>query len=517
MKNFRSIIIICCLIGTTGWIIISALIGTTGWGMQGDKEIREISDYLESRYDSRDFEIQKEERDGTVSYRVTPTGYPEAAFTVEEGKIEESMDWGYHDDYAAQMLYGGAERLGLSYEKGKDEYNVFIFYEDYSSLDSVADKIVKLVSDCMESRAFEKLRASCLIVIKPEGETNPDFPGYQVRIETLYTYRVAKRFGVMASKMTPEQFKEDLRLCHLYNAYNYTILKDEYLFSEADVERYKAMCTGAMGEEKNGNTAVYDMVDGDGNNLSFGGAYQILSAEGLVEETAGESFVASGNGMTVKFTREFEDRKPAVSYELLSGDGKIEKQYSKKDSRSAVRALTNKTITFSTPEKKAAAKEEERQKRLPEIQAAFENAVEPGRTETAGGIEVTLLDMEIYEQLKRGFFSVESNEKTVWTRIRLRLENTGDMDIWIIPLVAVPDSDDFFGVIADKEANLYRPIDIVNLGLENIYHEKLLAGETIEGDIYFQLPRDLVAKESSLVLYCSCGSDTAPLFIPSRQ
>lgn len=509
MKHFR-----WTLIG----IIIACLVGMTGCGMQGDKEIREIGDYLESRYDSRDFEIQKEETDGTVSYKVTPRAYPEAEFTVEEGNIEESMDWKYHDDYAAQMLYGGAERLGLSYEKGENGYDIFIFYEDYSSLDSVADKIVKLVSDCMESKVFEKMRNTCLIVIKPEGETNSYFPGYQVRIETRYTYRMNKRFGVMASKMTPEQFKEDLRLCHLYNAYNYTILKDDYLFSRADVERYKTMCTGAMGEEKNGNITIYDMVDGDGNNLSFGGAYQILSAEGLVEETAEESFIASGNGMTVKFTREFEDREPAVSYEVLSGDGKIEKQYSKRDSRHAVKALTNKTITFSTPEKKEAAKEEERQKRLPAIQEAFENAVASGQTETAGGIEVTLLDMEIYEQLQGSNSNfVQSDEEMVWTRIRLKLKNTGDRDIWLFTVTVSDFDDHFVGVIADKEGNLYRPTNIINLGLENIYSETLSADETIEGDIYFELPRELVAKENSLVLYCFCGSDTAPLLLPSGK
>lgn len=391
MKSFRWIF--------TGFIII-CLIGMTGCSMLGDQEIREIGDYLESRYGSRDFEILKEETDGTVSYKVTPVAYPEAAFTVEEGKIEESMDWRYHDDYAAQMLYGGAERLGLSYEKGENGYNTFIYYEDYSSLDSLAEQIVKLVSDCVESRAFEKLRTTCLLEIKPKNETNPDFPGYQVRIETLYTYPVDKKFGVMASKMTLEQLKEDLRLCHLYNAYSYTILKDDYLFSEADVERYRTMCTGAMGEGKDKSITVYDMVDGDSHSLSFGGAYQILAAEGLVEETAEESFIATGNGMTVKFTREFVDGEPAVSYELLSGEGEIEEQYSKKDSRHAVGALTGKVISFSTPEKKEAAKEEERLKRLPEIQAAFENGAAPGQAKTAGGIEVTLLEMELYEQLR---------------------------------------------------------------------------------------------------------------------
>lgn len=73
------------------------------------------------------------------------------------------------------------------------------------------------------------------------------------------------------------------------------------------------------------------------------------------------------------------------------------------------------------------------------------------------------------------------------------------------------------GVIADKEGNLYRPTDIINLGLEDIYSEELLAGETVEGNIYFKLPRELAASEDSLVLYCFCGNDTASLLLPAGQ
>ena len=95
MKRFRWIL--------TG-VVIACLLGMTGCSLAEMRETREISDYLESRYGSQDFEIQREETDGTLSYRVTPAAYPETTFVVEEGKIEESMDWGYHDDYAAQML-----------------------------------------------------------------------------------------------------------------------------------------------------------------------------------------------------------------------------------------------------------------------------------------------------------------------------------------------------------------------------------------------------------------------------
>ncbi|MEY8336411.1 DUF4352 domain-containing protein [Lachnospiraceae bacterium 62-35] len=498
--------------------VLACLASMTSCNMLGKMETREISDYLESRYGSQDFEIEKEETDGASSYRVTPTGYPEVTFTVEEGEIEESMDWKYHDDYASQMLYGGAERLGLSYEKGAEGYDIFILYQDYNSLDSLAEKVEKLVTDCMESKAFEKMRNTCLMVIKPEAETNPDFPGYQVRIDTRYTYPVDKRFGVMASQLSPGQLKEDLRLCHIYNTYNYTIARDASLFSAADVERYKAMCTGAMGTGDDGSIAVYDMVDQDEQKLNFGGAYQILSAEGLVTETAEDSFTASGNGMTLKFSREFDEGRPSVSYEILSGGEEFEEREREGDSHHAVAALTGKTINFSTPEKKEAAKEEERLERLPEIQKAFENAGTQDQTGTVGAIEVTLLDVELYEQLKGGYSSfVQSDEENIWTRIRLRLKNTGNMDVRIFSSFVISGSDDqFFGLVADREANLYRPTEIIGLGLEDIYSKTLPAGETIEGDVYFELPRDLVSKADSLVLYYFCGTDTASILLPAK-
>ncbi len=509
MKRFRWIL--------TG-VVIACLLGMTGCSLAEMRETREISDYLESRYGSQDFEIQREETDGTLSYRVTPAAYPETTFVVEEGKIEESMDWGYHDDYAAQMLYGGAERLGISYEKGEQGYDMFVYYQDYGTLDALAEKLEKLVSDCMESRAFEKLRNTCLLVIKPEGETDPDFPGYQVRIETLYSYQVDKEFGVMASKLSPDQLKEDLRLCHIYNAYNYMIPKDEKLFSEADVERYKAMCSGATGERKDGDITVYDLVNLNNSKLGFGGAYQILSAEGLVTEEAENCFTASGNETTIQFSREFRDGKPSVSYEIISGDEELKERGTEGDAYYAVAALTNQSFSFTTPEKKLAAKEAERLERLPEIQKAFENAGTQDQTGTVGGIEVTLLDMELYEQLQgSNSFFVESNEEMIWTRIRLRLENTGDMDVRAFPTIAIPGSDDqFSGIISDREANLYRPTDVINLGLEDIYGEVLPAGESIEGDVYYKLPRDLVSQEDSMVLYYFCGTETGSVLLPGK-
>ena len=520
MKHFRWIL--------TG-IVMICLFGMTGCSMGEERETKEIRKYLESRYGSWDFEIQKEGTQEAPSYRVTLPKYPEVAFTVEEGKIQDSMDWQYHDDYAAQMLYGGAERLGLSWEKKgdsytdgtgyeeRDTYNIYIYYQDYSELDALAEKIAKLVSDCVESRAFEKLRNTCLIEIRPEGQTRKEFPGYQIRIKTLYTHQVRKEFGVMASDLDPAQFKEDLRLCHVYNSYNYMIPKDEAMFAEADVERYKAICTGAMGEEENGNITIYELVNKGLYGLNFGGTYQILSAQGLVTEVTDDSFTASGNGLTIRFSQEFINREAAVSYEILSGDKELVKE-EERDTWYAVKAFTGQSISFSTPEKIQAAKDAERLERLPEILNAFENAAGPNQTGEAGGIEVSLLEVELYETMGSGFFYVESNEETVWTRLRLRLKNTGSTDVWIFPSTFTAGAEDkFTGIIADREANLYRPWDVVNLGLDDMYGETLAAGETMEGNVYFKLPRDLVSRENSLIMYYFCGSGTASVLFPGQD
>lgn len=501
-------------------IVAFCLLGMTGCSMGEERETKEIRDYLESRYGSWDFEIQKEGTEEETSYKVT---LPEVAFTVEEGKIEESMDWQYHDDYAAQMLYGGAERLGLTWEKKGDSYeegesyNVYIYYQDYSELDALAEKIVKLVSDCVESRAFEKLRNTCLIEIRPEGQIQKEFPGYQIRIKTLYTFQARKEFSAMASDLDPGQFKEDLRLCHIFNSYNYMVPRDEAMFSEADVERYKRICTGAMGEEENGNITIYELVNKGLYGLNFGGTYQILSAQGLVTEVTDDSFTASGNGLTIRFFQEFINREAAVSYEVLSGDEELVKEEWEREAYRAVEAFTGQIISFSTPEKIQAAKEAERLERLPEILRAFANAGSGDQTGMTGGIEVTLLEMELYERMGSGFFYVESNEEIVWTRIRLRLKNTGNTDVWVFPFTLTQGSEDrFSGIVTDREANLYRPWDVVNLGLDDMYGEKLAAGETMEGNVYFKLPRALVSQEDSMILYYFCGTETASVLLPEQ-
>lgn len=513
-------------------VLFVCLAGLSGCSMAGDKN-REVMEYLESRYGSREFEITRLGDGENVSWQVVPEAFPEAAFTVEKGTIDESWKWSYHDDYASCMLYGGAERLGLTWEKDErieGEYNIFILYEDYASIDETAEKVEQLVTDCVESHAFDNLANRCLITVKPAGEPAPAFPGYEIRMQTKNaSYTLDKVFGIMAPDLVPGQMKEDLRLCYIYNAYQYTLLRDNSMFSEDDLERYEEMCSGAMSRSDDGSITIYPWVNKVDSGLSFGGAYQVLLSEGLVTEEKEDSFIASGNGVTMEFFLRTDDltsdRKPSVSFELLSGDisevteARLSNMRGASDTHSAVDLLLDKAVEFSTPEKLAAAEEEERLARLPLVQEAFAQAAAPGETASGSSMEVTITDMETYERLQGSNSSyMDSGKDTIWTRISVRITNTGSTEMYLFPHGWYRGSEgQLVGMIADEEANLYRASDIVGLGLDSIYGFNLPAGETAEGNIYMKLPREMAAKEDSLVFWIFRGEDSVSLLLPAED
>jgi len=487
-----------------------ALAGCQGVG--GSSEDREVEEYLADRYEGVEFQIEKTEDGDEACYRVTPVEFPEVSFSVWEGKIEESQDWNFHDDYAAQMLYGGAERRGLSYEKGSEGYNIFVNYDNYESLNLVAQKLARLVDDCVRSRAFDLLRASCRITVKPASEDSPYCPGYQIRIGTRYSFAKVKRFGVEAADLEERALARDLRLFHIYYSYHYTLQEDESAFYRQDMDQYLKDCTGAEGTADDGSITVYEPVDRGKIGLDFGGAYYILRTEGLVTEVSENSFTAAGNGLIVEFHKDFTEDGPYVSYQILEGELDSPVEDINNDTHLVVSSLTGKSISFSTPEKTAAAKEEERQNRLPIVTEAFAAAEEAGQTTQVGPLEFTIVGEEELAQLEGRYGVMESGEDSVWVRLDLRITNTGDSLIRLFPVAAVPDSDGAFVLAADREANLYRPTEVIGLGLDALYGVGLSAGETVEGIIYFDLPRQLPG-EGDLVLMVFCaGEESALLF-----
>ena len=494
------------------------LAGCSASGTGSGRQVKEIREYLEARYGSQDFQVEPSQNGGTASYQVIPVNYPEAAFTVEEGKLEESSDYSYHDDFAAQMLYGGADRLGLSYEKGAEGYDIFVTYENFASLDTLGGKLEQLVTCCRDSRAFDKLRTSCLITVKPESETDPYFPGYEIRLETRYSYPLKDDFGIMASDLEEGKLTDSLKHCHVYTAYNYTIPTDSAMFSASDLEGYKTSCTGATGEAKDGSITIYELANKDDLTMTFGGVYQLLSQEGLVTETSKDSFTASGNGVTIQFTRAFGPEGPSVSCQILTGEDQLDSNtldmiLDLSDARYAAKGLTGKTITFSTPEKIAAAKDAERLERLPLVEEAFANAAAPGQSLSLGTAEVTLLGTEQLETLQGdSLAAMHSTEEEVWCAMDMRIRNTGTEELNVFHLVFYGGGNELFGIVADKDANLYKPVDVINLGLEDIYGQFLPAGETLEGRVYFKLPRDRMA-DGSLALLFFCGAEEAAFLL----
>lgn len=470
------------------------------------KEEEEIMKYLSSRYGTEEFQVQQAEDGGKIRYQVSPDADPDLVFTVEEGKLEESQDWKYHDDYAAKVLYGGADRLGLSYEKGQEDYDIFITYPEYKDLDDTAAKVAELAASCQNSRAFEKMRASCLITIKPERETNPYFPGYQVRIKTLYVYPLDETFGVMADQIDKEKLAKDMRLCHIYNAYNYTLAEDSFMFSEEDIDKYKAMCTGAMRTAKDGTVTIYELADKNVNDYNFGVSYQILKKEGMITEESGDSFTASGNGITVTFTREFSDRKPSVAYTILEGSDELY-QEDHHDASEIVKEMCGGSITFTTPETIAAEEEKERQERLPIVRNAFEEAVGAGTAVVLGEKEIEILDIGYSDELTSGSSYMEAGDGKIWVCIRMQVANKGNEPVHLYPSWIGERSEKYvFVYAADEDAEIYQPVNILNMSLDDLYDGELQPGESTEGNIYFRLPKAMAEDNSFVIINESGGA-----------
>ena len=98
----------------------------------------------------------------------------------------------------------------------------------------------------------------------------------------------------------------------------------------------------------------------------------------------------------------------------------------------------------------------------------------------------------------------------------MRIRNTGTEELnvfhLVFHLVFYGGGNKLFGIVADKDANLYKPVDVINLGLEDIHGQFLPAGETLEGRVYFKLPRDRMA-DGSLALLFFCGAEEAAFLL----
>jgi len=62
--------------------MIASLLLMTGCGISGEEKF-ELNKYLESRFDSNDFEIEKVKDGDTVYYKAISNAYPDFPFIIE--------------------------------------------------------------------------------------------------------------------------------------------------------------------------------------------------------------------------------------------------------------------------------------------------------------------------------------------------------------------------------------------------------------------------------------------------
>lgn len=97
------------------------------------------------------------------------------------------------------------------------------------------------------------------------------------------------------------------------------------------------------------------------------------------------------------------------------------------------------------------------------------------------------------------------------------MENTGDQELILFPMALYSDRDDqFSAIVAGLDGNLYLPVDVVNLGLDDIYRERLAAGEILEGNVYFKLPRRQLA-DGSMSIISLCGDDSGSMLLTEPE
>ncbi|MGL5435715.1 MAG: hypothetical protein ACRDBO_10020 [Lachnospiraceae bacterium] len=494
-----------------GLVLLTATLILSGCSAIGGKKNEEIFKYLNSRYGSEEFQIEVVGEGENVSYKVSPNDNPELVFTVEKGKIDESQDWQYHDDYAARVLYDGAERRGLSYEKSGDEYNTFIIYKDYNSLDEVARQVMDLVAECTERKVFDKMRSACLLTIKPEEPADPLYPGYKIRIKTRYSFAEIQEFGVEAEDLTLDALTEELKFYHIYHAYNWSIPQDSDQYSPEIVDRYLEMCTGSMGKADDGSITVYDYVDKKSGGFSFGNAYQIFNTEGLVTGVEEDRFTASGNGMTVMIYRVIDEDEAKAEFEILEGEELFDARIGD-EIYDVLTLLTDKSFEYTTPEKMARNDEAERLNRLPMIEEAYETAVSLGAVAVISDVEFTLMEMETTQTLTGSYNSMAAGQDRIWICTKLSIRNTGQKERSLFPWM-VASSESITAIISDPEANLFQAVDVVNLGTNDLYGKTVAPGESIEGYIYFRVPKETV-ESGNLILLGNCEQDMVAVNLP---
>lgn len=483
-------------------VALSLLILLAGCGT--GQETFEIKKYLKQNYGTEEFTIKKNKGDSPRSYDVFLNEVPDIHFT-----LTKEAGGSFDDDYTEQVLQGQMDNLGLAWERVAD-YHIQVSYKDYASIDETVKKIEEFIKICENTHAFKPIKEICVLTLRPESPPDPLYPGYQIRLSdngySVYPgYKGPDdRFYLKAAHLEPGKLAGEVRLCHIYYQYQFTMNPDVSEFTEEDMERYYELSCGVTGTANDGIETVYAEADITDHDFTFGSAYQILKADGLITDVGENRFTAAANGRTVEFIITFTQEGPVSAYTVFEeGEADIDWEDDplyglyEEELRTEVERLTGKWFSDTTPEKIAAKKEEERLARLPDIQSCFAGASAVGETAFVHNTQFTVLSAKRCSSIGSGSFNYQAPNGKTCLLVRIRAENKGtvpaDLFSWVIS-----SEDDYSGIISDKEANVYEPVDIIAVSFDDIYMT-LEPGGIAEGDVLFIISEELAAVPEELI------------------
>jgi len=126
---------------------------------------------------------------------------------------------------------------------------------------------------------------------------------------------------------------------------------------------------------------------------------------------------------------------------------------------------------------------------------------------------LTCLGTQLSEQLISGSYTITADEESTWVIVSLRINNTGDSDVYLSKWFATGSENEMSAFAADKDANIYRFTTYGRRDMNDLYALGLKAGESVEGMIYLKISREIV-KDKPLILITTRGNDLASFELP---
>lgn len=510
--------------------ILSLCFMTACSGAPKAQQDREIKEYLSKQYHG-EFVIELKQDEGQPYYEAYPTTYPDVIFRVENNELYDSSPFALplKDDYAQQLFEKSAERLDLSIlemdcQQSNPPFqysllNATVQYPDYQSIEDTAKKVAELVNICRESNAFFPKQS--YLTVLPSFTENTDFPGCMIALSSgeWGMNSGESLFEIESSEVTVNKVIEKLKYCHIYSFYNYTMPTQEAPFPSEDIEKYIQLSTGAMGTAENGAIIGYSYVNmADPNEdiepfsirsqslLTIGGAYQILSTEGMVTQIGENFFTTSGNEMTATFTVAFEEGHPIYSWSCVDIQGNAlpdwENPGDTSISLSLIEEITGKNLL-------PVSLDEYRKN----IEGLRKDPNPLGTSQKISSVEFSVRSAETVERLEDSFYYYEPKKGYVFLVLRLTATNHGKKTVYLFDPLPNPGDSYYQGVVSNSESHVYAMVKQVVGGIGTIDFS-VKSGESIEENLVFQIPSDKATALTELIFTIQNDSgDSAAFFV----